>query len=92
MGDASAKPQVKSLKLLQDDLGNWHDRSVLLRFVAEFIGRPDFLMNHPETGRALLAEMERERRKNDASVSVILKRAEKTREAWGEPKGALAQE
>jgi CHAD domain-containing protein len=92
LGDASAKPQVKSLKLLQDDLGNWHDRSVLLRFVAEFIGRPDFLMNHPETGRALLAEMERERRKNDASVSAILKRAEKTREAWGESKGALAQE
>jgi CHAD domain-containing protein len=92
LGEASAKPQVKALKLLQDDLGSWHDRSVLLRFVAEFIGRPDFLMNHPETGRTLLAEMERERRKNDASVIAILKRAENTRDAWGEPRATPAPE
>jgi CHAD domain-containing protein len=90
LGDISTKPRVKSLKLLQDDLGNWHDRYILLQFIAEYIGRPDFLVNHPATSRALLAEMEREQHKNDTMVHAILKSAEKTREAWGEPNtGAL---
>ena len=42
-------------------LGEWHDRSVLLHHVAEFIGRPDFLADHPDIGRILLTEMEKER-------------------------------
>jgi CHAD domain-containing protein len=92
LGDATAKPRVKSLKLLQDELGNWHDRYILLQLIAEFIGRPDFLVDHPATGRALLAEMERERRKNDMAASAILKSAEKTREAWGKPHGDVTQE
>jgi CHAD domain-containing protein len=86
LGDASVKPKVKSLKLLQDALGNWHDRYVLLQLIAEFIGRPDFLIENPEAGRALLAQMERERHKNELSASAILKRAEKTRDVWSEPK------
>ena len=54
LGHASVKPRVKALKLLQDELGNWHDRHVLLQFIAEFIGRPDFLVDHPETGALCL--------------------------------------
>jgi CHAD domain-containing protein len=92
LGDATAKPRVKSLKLLQDKLGNWHDRFILQQLIAEFIGRPDFLVEHPEAGRALLTEMERERHKNDIAVSSILKTAEKTRDAWGEPKTSTTQE
>jgi CHAD domain-containing protein len=92
LGDASMKPRVKSLKLLQDELGNWHDRYVLLQLVAEFIGRPDFLVEHPEAGRALLVQMERERHKNELTVSAILKSAEKTRTAWGEPQAAVAED
>jgi CHAD domain-containing protein len=92
LGNASVKPRIKSLKLLQDELGNWHDRYVLLQLIAEFIGRPDFLVEHPEAGRTLLAQMERERHKNELAVSAILKRAEKTRDAWGEPKAGVAQE
>lgn len=92
LGDASAKPQVKSLKSLQDELGNWHDRYVLLQFIAEFIGRPDFLVEHPESARALLIRMERERHKNDAAVDAILKSAEKTRDVWNEPETTPAQE
>jgi CHAD domain-containing protein len=82
LGYNSAKPRIKALKRLQDELGNWHDRHVLLQFVAEFIGRPDFLVSHPDASRVLLVEMERERRKNEAAVSIILRSAEKTREAW----------
>jgi CHAD domain-containing protein len=92
LGDASVKPRVKSLKLLQDALGNWHDRYVLLQLIAEFIGRPDFLVENLDAGRALLAQMEKERHKNELTVSAILKRAEKTRDTWGEPKPGVGQE
>jgi CHAD domain-containing protein len=92
LGNASVKPRVKSLKLLQDALGNWHDRYVLLQLIAEFIGRPDFLVENLVAGRALLAQMEKERHKNELTVSAILKRAEKTRDAWGEPKPGVGQE
>jgi CHAD domain-containing protein len=92
LGDASVKPLVKSLKLLQDALGNWHDRYVLLQLIAEFIGRPDFLVENPEAGRALLAQMEKERHKNELAASAILKRAEKTRDAWRESTAGVSQE
>jgi CHAD domain-containing protein len=92
LGDASMKPRVKSLKLLQDELGNWHDRYVLLQLIADFIGRPDFLVENPEAGRALLAQMKKERHKNERAASMILKRAEKTRDAWGELQGHVSQE
>ena len=80
------------MKSLQDELGNWHDRYVLLQFIAEFIGRPDFLVEHPESARALLIRMERERHKNDAAVDAILKSAEKTRDVWNEPETTPAPE
>lgn len=92
LGDATAKPRIKSLKLLQDKLGDWHDRFVLLQLIAEFISRPDFLVNHPAAGRALLEEMERERHKNDLAAHAILKSAEKTREAWVESQTEVTQE
>ena len=92
LGDASIKRRIKSLKLLQDELGNWHDRYVLLQVIAEFIGRPDFLVDRPEIGHALLTEMERERENNADAVNAILKTAEKTRDVWNQPKATPAQE
>jgi CHAD domain-containing protein len=80
LGEGSSKSLVKSLKALQDDLGHWHDCCVLLRFIAEFIGRPDFLVEQPEISRVLLTEMEKERHRNSSAVSNILKSAEKIRE------------
>jgi hypothetical protein len=44
--------------------------------------RANFLANHPDLGRALLVEMERERRRNDTALTNILKSAEKLREGW----------
>lgn len=92
LGDVSVKPRIKALKSLQDELGNWHDRYVLLQLMAEFIARPDFLVEQPEASRALLAQMERERHKNELTVSAILKSADKTREAWGETPTSVLQE
>jgi CHAD domain-containing protein len=80
LGSSSCKSLVKSLKLLQDDLGQWRDRHILLRFVAEFIGRPEFLVDQPETSRILLTEMEKERQRNDSAMSGIFISAEKLRQ------------
>jgi CHAD domain-containing protein len=79
LGESSARTRIKSLRALQDQLGDWHDCYVMLQLVAEFIGRPDFLVDHPEIGRTLLTEMERERHKNEEAVTNILKNAEKIR-------------
>jgi CHAD domain-containing protein len=80
LGDGSARRRVKSLRALQDQLGEWHDCYVMLQLVAEFIGRPDFLVDHPEIGHTLLTEMERERHRNEEAVTNILKSAEKVRQ------------
>lgn len=82
LGESSAKEQIKALRTLQDQLGQWHDRHVLSQFVGKFLGQRDFLANHPDLSRALLVEMERERRRNDTAVSNILKSAEKLRDSW----------
>ena len=82
LGEGSAKAQIKALKTLQDQLGHWHDRYVLSQAVGKFLGQRDFLVAHPDLSRALLVEMERERRRNDPAVSNILKSAEKLRDSW----------
>ena len=98
LGEASVKNLVQVLKGLQDDLGNWRDRSILRRYVAEFISRPDFLAKEPGIGRALLLEMEREKQRDQAAVSEIIAKAEKLAEessdlSLGEPGNeAAAQE
>ena len=76
-GDSSAKSLVKSLKNLQQALGRWHDRHVLFRSVADFVGRPDFLLDHPAIARSLLNEIERERNEEIAVVEEIMKSADK---------------
>jgi CHAD domain-containing protein len=82
MGDHSSKAKVKTLKKLQDQIGEWHDRQVLLQFVADFISRPDFLAAHPDLARALLAEMDSEKQRDEAAIAGILKDAERIRAAW----------
>jgi CHAD domain-containing protein len=76
------KPAVKGIKELQTLLGDWHDRCVLLEHVANFIGRPNFLVNHPDIGRTLLAEMEKEKLRNETAVEDILNKAPKVRDLW----------
>ncbi len=82
MGDSSSTAKVKALKKLQDDIGQWHDRQVLLQFVADFISRPDFLAGHPDLARTLLAEMDSEHQRDDVAIASILKHAKQIRAAW----------
>ncbi|MGZ8435526.1 MAG: CHAD domain-containing protein [Candidatus Binatia bacterium] len=82
LGQPKVNPLVKTLKEIQTTLGDWHDRSVLLHQVAEFIGRPGFLAEHPDIGRILLAEMEKERLRSDTEVANVLQQAAKVQESW----------
>jgi CHAD domain-containing protein len=82
LGSGAMKPAIKTIKEFQTLLGDWHDRCVLLEHVADFIGRPDFLVNHPDMGRTLLAEMEKDKFRNGAAVEDILSKAPKVGESW----------
>jgi CHAD domain-containing protein len=82
VGAASLKPLVKDLKELQSALGDWHDRSVLLQTVAEFI--PEFRGRHPQMAAALVAQIEEETKGNDDAVKDILNRIPKLRKRWDE--------
>ena len=84
LGEAEAKAVIKSFKALQDELGRWHDLQVLMEFIAEFIGQPNFLLNHPDYGRYLLTEIEREQQRTTANMGGILENAAKIRNQWVE--------
>jgi len=91
LGDGEAKARVKSLRGLQDRLGSWHDRQILLETCAEFLSRKDFLTSHPGLARALLVEMEREQRRSRAAVDSLVKHAEKVSGGFGEAQTAPAE-
>ena len=82
LGSGAMKPAIKTIKEFQTLLGDWHDRCVLLEHVADFIGRPDFLVNHPDMGRTLLAEMEKDKLRNESAVEDILSKSPKVGESW----------
>jgi CHAD domain-containing protein len=82
LGQNKAKPLVTALKELQTMLGDWHDRWVLLHHLAEFICRPNFLASHPDMSRALLAEIEKEKLRNDNTIDQLLQNGAKVRESF----------
>ncbi len=82
MGDKFSRTKVKALKKFQDEIGQWHDRQILLQFVADFIARPDFLAGHPDLARTLLAEMDSEHQRDEAAIASVLRRAEQIHAAW----------
>lgn len=90
LGDTSVKPLLQGLKLLQDDLGAWHDRQVLQQQVGEFIGRPRFLAREPGICRSLLLEMERDKQRDQNVIEEIVSKAEKLAEEWTEIKAPEA--
>lgn len=95
IGDPSVKKLTQGLKALQDDLGAWRDRALLRRYVAEFIGRADFLAEEPGMGRALLLEMERGKQQDQAALDEIIAKADKLAAKWmdlNEAPGEAAQE
>jgi CHAD domain-containing protein len=84
LADSATKAQIKSLRALQNQLGSWHDSEVLLRTCAKFLRRQDFLAAYPGLARALLVEMERERRHANGAIEGLVKHAEKAAQAFGD--------
>ena len=82
IGAGDFEPAVKDLQQLQSALGDWHDRCVFLQCVTEFIGRPEFLLNHPDLTGALLAHVEQEQKRNTEAMADILSRVPKLRQGW----------
>jgi len=90
LGDTSLKPLVQGLKLIQDDLGAWHDRQVLKQQVREFIGRPGFLAKEPGMRRLLLREMERDKQRDQNAIAEIIGKAAIFAGEWTEIKAREA--
>jgi len=86
LGQGNTKPIIDELKKLQQALGDWHDRWVLMREVAEFVGQPNFLTDHPDLSRILLAEMEKETQRNESAIDHLLSSAAKVQQNWARRK------
>jgi len=91
LGHAPAKSIVKSLKVLQDELGYWNDSQVLLRFMAESVGHPDFFARPSRLRQGVAHRNGEGRQRNDSAMAEILKSAEKVRE-WHFPEEAPEQQ
>jgi CHAD domain-containing protein len=76
LGDDAAKSHVNLLKALQDDLGRWHDRHVLLQFVEELSKKRKCFGDQPEIQQVMESDIENERQNNDSHRGEILKAAE----------------
>jgi CHAD domain-containing protein len=90
LGQAGTKPFLTALKELQTVLGDWHDRSVLLQSMAEFISKPDFLADHPDMSKALLAEMEKDKLCTEANLDQLFDKSAKMHKLWEEWKSEPA--
>jgi CHAD domain-containing protein len=86
LGQGNTRPMVDELKKLQRALGDWHDRWVLMRQVAEFVAQPEFLADHPDLSRILLAEMEKEQQRNESAIDQLLSGAIKVQQNWARRK------
>jgi len=86
LGQSNTKPMVDELKKLQQALGDWHDRWVLMQQVAEFVGQPNFLADHPDLSRILLAEIEKEKQRNESAIEQLLSGAAKVQQHWARRK------
>jgi CHAD domain-containing protein len=82
LSEPKAKALARSLALLQDKLGVWHDSQVLLQFAAAHLRSEEYLANHPGESRALLLDMERDRRHAAVQAAEAVAEAETMRANW----------
>jgi CHAD domain-containing protein len=75
LGYKDLRTRLKWLEDLQEALGAWHDRQVLDQAIAQTIARPEILLNELQAARILLAELEKERSRENAAVDKIFRLA-----------------
>ena len=75
VGHKHLKAQLKWLADLQDAIGVWHDRQVLYQAVAKAVARTETLLHERPTVRILLAELEKDCKRERAEVEKIFRLA-----------------
>jgi CHAD domain-containing protein len=75
VGHKHLKAQLKWLANLQDAIGVWHDRQVLYQAVAKAVARTETLLHERPTVRILLAELEKDCKRERAEVEKIFRLA-----------------
>lgn len=68
------EPVLEWARRVQQGLGEWHDRQVFHQLVAESLARPQVLLDHLPMARAVLDEIENERRRTPPNDSGTLGR------------------
>lgn len=59
LGSSTAQEALASLKVIQDELGRWHDSTELAMLAAAALADPEFLTQHPRTAAAVLRKIDR---------------------------------
>lgn len=75
-GETDLGPVIDWLKKLQEALGAWHDRQMLYRMAAEAFARPELFLDEADPAQHLLAELRRDRRRDEPAIDDIVHRAD----------------
>jgi len=81
LGSAAAKSALASLRMLQDELGRWHDGLAFARMTAEALADPDYLVAQPVTAAVTLRKMDRENAHYLSRVRAVLSRIDEQPDA-----------
>jgi len=81
LGSAAAKSALASLRMLQDELGRWHDGLAFARMTAEALADPDYLVAQPVTAAVTLRKMDRENARYLSRVRAVLSRIDEQPDA-----------
>jgi CHAD domain-containing protein len=81
LGSAAAKSALSSLRILQDELGRWHDGLAFARMTAEALADPDYLVAQPVTAAVILRKLDRENARYLSRVRLLLNRIDEQADA-----------
>jgi CHAD domain-containing protein len=81
LGSAAARSALASLRMLQDELGRWHDGLAFARMTAEALADPDFLVAQPVTAAVILRKLDRENAHYLSRVRAVLIRIDEQPDA-----------
>jgi CHAD domain-containing protein len=81
LGSAAAKSSLASLRMLQDELGRWHDGLAFARITAEALADPDYLVAQPVTAAGILRKLDRENARYLSRVRAVLSRIDEQPDA-----------
>jgi CHAD domain-containing protein len=81
LGSVAAKSALASLRMLQDELGRWHDGLAFARITAEALADPDYLVAQPVTAALILRKLDRENARYLSRVRAVMSRIDEQPDA-----------